>query len=108
MSLMVTKIRKGARRRVFLREWRKHLGLDAVRMAERLEIERESYYRLERQPYTLSAGELLELAEAMGIEPEQFFRPPEAQSLDAIAKDATPEQLSMMADVLRRVLGRAS
>lgn len=105
---MVTRIRKGAKRHVYLREWRKHKDVKAERLAERLEIERESYYRLEREPRKLSLGEVVELADALGIEPQQLFGPPEApESLDLIIQEAPQEQRDMALDIVKRLVGRA-
>lgn len=111
MSPMVTRIRKGAKPPVYLREWRKHLKLKAEAMAERLEIERESYYRLERNPKTFSLGEVVELADAMGIEPAFLFHPPpapERPSIDLLVKDAPDEQRALVVDLARRVVGQGS
>ncbi len=111
MSLMIERIRKGAKAHVYLREWREHLHLRAVDMAERLEIERESYYRLERNPKTLSVAEVVEIADHMGIDPQRLWEPPPERdappriSLDAIVKDAPEAQIEGLADMLRKVVG---
>jgi transcriptional regulator with XRE-family HTH domain len=107
------RIRKGAKPHVYLREWRKAKNVRAPDMADRLGIERESYYRLERKPYTLSVGELIELADALGITHDQLFRPPPEPglkprpSLDAIVEDTPDAQVEGLADMLRRAVGRA-
>lgn len=118
MSLMIERIRKGAKAHVYLREWREYLqktgktGLTAIAMAERLEIERESYYRLERNPKTLSVAEVAELADAMGIDPQRLWEPPPEvgkkvrPSLDAIVKGVDDEQAEGLADMLRRAVGQ--
>lgn len=111
MSQMITRIRKGAKAHVYLREWRKYKGVKATTMADRLEIERESYYRLERNPKTLSVAEVTELAEALGIDaPDMWGPPPEIgqpprTSLDAIVKDMPESQVAGFADMLRRAVG---
>lgn len=113
MSLMIDRIRKGARPHVYLREWRKARQLKAVDMAERLDIERESYYRLERKPYTLSVAELLELSDALGIPHHRLWEPPPASgirprvSLDAIVEGTPDAQVEGLADLLRRAVGKA-
>ena len=100
MSLMIDRIRKGAKPHVYLREWRKAKNVRAPDMAERLGIERESYYRLERQPFTLSIAELLVLADALGIGHQQLWEPPPAPgltprvSLDAIVA-GEPDTIEM-------------
>lgn len=112
MSLMIERIRKGAKPHVYLREWRKYKNVRATDMAERLEIERESYYRLERQPYTLSVAELVELAEALGIDHQQLWAPPPEPggrprvSLDAIVAGTPDAQVEGLADMLRRAVGK--
>lgn len=106
---MVTRIRKSVKARVYLREWRKKLGIDAVTLAGRLEIERESYYRLEREPLKLSAGELMKLEEAMNLAPGQLWRmpgTPEIPSLDEIVQNAPPDIRDMAADVVRRMVAK--
>lgn len=105
---MVTRIRKGARPRVFLREWRKHKGLDAVKLAGRLGIERESYYRLEREPQRINLGELEALADALGIEPASLWHPPTSPSLDAEVAGAPQEVRDTAFDIVRRLVGKAS
>jgi len=81
-------------------------------MAERLGIERESYYRLERQPHTLSVAELLELADALGIDHQRLWSPPPEPglvprpSLDEIVSDSTDAQVAGLADMLRRAVGK--
>lgn len=112
MSLMIDRIRRGARPHVYLREWRKAKGLKAPDMAERLGIERESYYRLERKPFTLSVAELLELADALGISHQRLWQlPPEPgiiprQSLDAIVEGQPDREVEGLADMLRRAVGK--
>lgn len=111
MSLMVTRIRRGAKAHVYLREWRKHLSLKAQAMADRLEIERESYYRLERNPRTLSLGEVVELADAMGIEPGRLFHPPHGDdrpSIDEIVADVPSADREVVVDLARSMQKRAA
>lgn len=107
-TAMVTRIRKSATRRVYLREWRKARGLEAVALASRLEIERESYYRLEREPHRLNLAELAAIADALGIEPEQLWRLPDSPSLDAIVSGASDDLRATAADIVRRLVGKAS
>lgn len=109
---MADRIRKGSQAQVFLREWRKAKNLRAPEMADRLGIERESYYRLERNPLTLSVAELLVLAEALGIPHQRLWEMPPAPglkprvSLDAIVRDVPDTQVEGLADMLRRAAGR--
>ncbi len=110
---MADRIRKGAKAHVYLREWRNFKNVRAVDMAERLGIERESYYRLERKPFTLNVRELIELSDALGIDHRRLFSPPPPPglqprvSLDEIVKDQPDSQVEGLADMLRRAVGRS-
>lgn len=62
---------------IYLREWRKFMGVKAVALAEALKIERESYYRLERETFRISLEEVTTLAGVIGIRPDQlWWHPP--------------------------------
>jgi hypothetical protein len=119
MSLMNDRIRKGAKPHVYLRPWRHYIQktvnptLNAPAMADRLGIERESYLRLERQPHTLSVAELVQIAEAFGIDHWRLWQPPPEigqkprVSLDAVVADEPDAQVEGFADMLRRAVGKA-
>jgi DNA-binding XRE family transcriptional regulator/DNA-binding transcriptional regulator YiaG len=57
-------------------EWRKFMEMKAIELAEALDIERESYHRLERNWWTISVGEIDILASALAIRPEQLWTAP--------------------------------
>lgn len=103
---MVTRIRKGVKPRLFLKEHREAKGVSAVVMAGRLGIERESVHRLERVGRAKAEVQAA-WADALGIEPAQLWRPPGQVSLDAIIKDAPEDVKSMAADIVRRLVGKA-
>lgn len=81
------------RRPFYLREWRKFMGARAVVLAEAIDVERESYYRLEKQWWTLSAGEMDILAEAIGIKPSQLWFPPPAPGSEVVSLDDMIEEM---------------
>ena len=95
---------KSAKRRLFLKEHRETRGISAQTMAEKLGIERESVYRLEREPWRVNSEKQADFAAALGIEPEELWRPPGVTSLDAIVKLASPEIRAMAADIVRRLV----
>lgn len=109
---MIDRIRKGAKPHVYLREWRKAKLFKGPQMAGFLGIARESYLRLEREPYTLSVGELIEIAEIFGIEHQRLWEPPPPPglrprpSLDAIVAAEPDSQVEGLADMLRRAVGK--
>jgi len=103
---MVTHIRKSARRRLFLKEHREAKGVSAEVMAGRLDIERESVYRLEREPWRVNSEKQAAYAAALDIEPEDLWRPPGTPSLDALISSAPDDLKAMAADIVRRLVAR--
>jgi DNA-binding XRE family transcriptional regulator len=106
---MVTRIHKGVKRRLFLKEHRKAKQMTAETMGGRLGLERESVHRLERYPERVTWEKQCAYAEALDIEPEELWQRPGTPSLDALAR-AAPEEtramaVEMAADILRRMAG---
>lgn len=66
VTAMVTKIYEKRLRRLYIKEWQDKWELTTEVMADRLEIARESYYRILREPHRINTERLEQLAEAMG------------------------------------------
>lgn len=104
---MVTRIYRH-RRRLFLKEHREARGISAEAMAGRLGIERESVYRLEREAMTRCTPEKqAAYAQALDVQPEELWHPPDATRLDPLIDGATEETKQMAADIVRRLIGRS-
>jgi DNA-binding XRE family transcriptional regulator len=90
------------RRPFYLREWRKFMGAKPNEIAEALGIERQSYYRLEVNWWTISTGEQDIICRVIGIKPSQLWFPPpkegqqERVSLDELLEDM-PENVQIAA-----------
>ena len=95
---------KRVKRRLFLKEHREAQGISASLMGEKLGIERESVYRLEREPWRVNSEKQAEYARALGIEPEELWRPPGTPSLDAMVQSAPEDIRAMAADIVRRLV----
>lgn len=101
VTVMVTKRRNTLKRPIYLREWRKHVGVKAAVLAEALEIEEKSYYRLEREAWRLDVPDLDILADVLKIQPHQFWRRPSTGkdnndiSLDQLIEDQ-PAAIKLM------------
>lgn len=110
VPIMVTKRRKP--RPLFIREWRKFMGTKVIDLAVALDIERESYYRLERIPHKFNNEEMVILADEMGVNPHQFwFHPPipgaKAKiSLDDLLEDAPEATQAMAIAALRGMVNK--
>lgn len=107
VASVVTRIHKHAKRRLFLKEHRKAKGISATTMAGRLGIERESVYRLEREPRRVNSEKQAEYADALGIEPEALWRLPGATSLDALVSEAPEDVKSMAVDIVARLVAKS-
>jgi transcriptional regulator with XRE-family HTH domain len=94
-------------RRIFLKEHREAKEISAETMAERLGIERESVYRLEKKREKISAEKLARYAAALGLQPEDLWRPPgSAPSLDSLLAAAPDDVRAMAADIVGRLVQR--
>jgi hypothetical protein len=87
------------------------MGTKAVEIAIALDIERESYYRLEREWWTISTGEQDIIAKTIGIKPSQLWFPPPAPGQERISLDdmleGMPEQMQQAAILaVRGIAGR--
>lgn len=101
------------RLKLYLREWRKFMGkVSAVDCAIALDIERESYLRLEREPWRITISELDIIAETIGVKASQLrFPPPEQgqpvpQSLDEMIEDQPDMVREMAFGAISRLIGK--
>lgn len=104
VTAMVTRIHKGVRARLFLREHREAKGVSAEQMAGRLGIERESVYRLEREQERMDPQKQANYAAALGIAPEALWRPPGVPSIDELLSGAPDDVKTMAADIVQRLV----
>lgn len=88
------------------------MGTKAVDLAVALDIERQSYYRLEKNWHTINQGELQILADTIGVEPNQFWFPPpqskyvEKVSLDDLLEDVPEEVQALARNAVRGMIGK--
>lgn len=87
------------------------MGTKATDLAFALDIERESYYRLEKNWWTINAGEMDIIAQTIGIKPSQLWFPPPAPGQEVVSLDdlieEMPEQLQQAAIMaVRGMAGR--
>jgi hypothetical protein len=119
VTAMVTRPRKpigrppvSRARPVFVRGWRRYMGVKAIECAIALDIERESYLRLERTPYKFNNGEMAALAATIGINPDQFwFQPPEPGqerrfSVDDALDELEGDNRELIVKAIRGMIGK--
>lgn len=110
--LSIPKKREPHRVKLFFREWRKFMGVSAPAVAEALDIERESYLKIERETWRASYADAIIIAKAVGVHVSQLQFPPPREgqpapeSADALLEGA-PENVRQMAfAALRGMIGR--
>lgn len=102
-----TKIRKGARAHLYIKEHMDKLGVSDEMMAGRLGVARETVWRRYSEQNRLNPAKIAEFANALGFEEvTPLYFPPDVPSLDEIAAGAEPEHREMVADVVRRLMGK--
>lgn len=102
---MVTSIHKHVKPRLYLRENRRAKGLSATQVAGRMDMERESVLRLERETWRCSPDKQAQYAAAIGVDPRDLWNPPSAgPSIDAIVQNEPDEVRHMAVDIVRRLV----
>jgi len=69
------------------------MGTKPTDCAEAIDVERQSYHRLEKNWWTLSTGEIEILARIIGVKPSQFWFPPPAPGHEHVSLDEMVEDL---------------
>ena len=115
---MVTRIRRGARPHLYVKEWREERGLSLedlggrIRLqdkdGEKVGVERNTVWRWENEPHRLNPEKMAAIADALDLEPEELWRPPGRRSLDAIASGASDDVQDTLVDIVTRLTKRAS
>lgn len=83
-------------------------GLSDERAAGRLGVSRETVWKWRTQQDRLTPSKMAALASVLDIEPEELYRLPDRPSLDAMVKDQPEDIQNMAADIVRRLISRAS
>lgn len=87
------------------------MGTKPIDLAEALDIERQSYHRLEKNWWTINLGELDIICKTIGIKPSQLRFPPPAKgqpepiSVDDLMEDI-PEDMQPAAILALRGMAR--
>lgn len=107
---MATRIREGSRFHLYITEWFEERGLNDEQVANRLDppVDRATVFRWRKEQHRLNPEKIGKLAHALDLEPEELYRPPGRPSIDAILRDADDNTRDMAADIVRRMVGKAS
>lgn len=91
---------------LFLKEHRKAKGISPERMAELLGIDRVSVHRLERELQRMDPAKQKAYADAIGVRPEDLWRPPDTPSLDSLVAGQPRDVQQMALDIISRLVKR--
>jgi hypothetical protein len=85
------------------------MGAKSIDCAVALDIERESYLRLERTPEKFNNAEMAVLADVIGVKPHQFWFPPPEPGQQRVSLDDLMEDMpeSMVQAAILAVRGMA-
>jgi transcriptional regulator with XRE-family HTH domain len=87
--------------RHYLREWRQKRGLTQEQVAEAMGTHRGMISRYESSQRGLTLEVQFRLMEVLDIMPAQFFSPPDEPSLDAMLRNASPDDRRLVHDVVQ-------
>lgn len=88
---MVTRVGRRSPRRLYIREWREARGLTQEQLADRTDTTKSTISKYERGALRLDTAVMADLAWALGIGEEDLFHHPDAPSVNALLKDASPQ-----------------
>ena len=100
----------GQKRRLhlYIKEHRERMGLTQEQVGLRRGVSKGTVSRWETQQHRLNPEKIAAIADALGIEPDQLWRPPGDESLDAMVKDAPDELRKTAIDIVRRLVRQVS
>lgn len=93
--------------RIYLAEWREHFGFTQKELAEKVSVKDMTVSRWERTTRKLNTVKLDKLANALGIEPVDFYRSPDVPSVDAMLRNL-PESVRRQAIAIIETLSKTN
>jgi IS30 family transposase len=104
---MVTGIRKGSRRHLYMVEWREHQVVSAEKIAERLNVTRQTIHKWEREQQRMNPAKQSAYAEAIGISAQDLWRRPSRPSVDGMLDKVPDDQVQNVVELVTVFLRRA-
>lgn len=106
---MVTRIRRGARPRFYIKEHREAQGLTLDQLAGRVGVERNTIWRWENDQRQVTPDKAAALAEALDLGHwSDLTRLPGVRSLDAMLADQPEDLREAVLDIAQRLIRRAN
>jgi transcriptional regulator with XRE-family HTH domain len=95
-------------RHFYLAEWLEYRGLSDQAVGDRMGIARETVWRWRVGDRRPRHELLIQLAQILEIELEQFWQPPSRPSLDALLKHAPDDEHARAYDIVQRLIRKSS
>lgn len=92
------------RRKLYMKEWMEFLNVSDRDLASRLDTSETTVFRWYDQPRRLDPDKIIQVAEALFIEPADLFRPPGRPSIDGMLREASEKQHEDTADFVKRYI----
>ncbi|HLH92098.1 MAG TPA: helix-turn-helix transcriptional regulator [Xanthobacteraceae bacterium] len=89
---------------LYIQEHMQARGLSDEKVGEILGVARETIWRRRTEQHRLNPKKIAELAHAIGVEPEDLYRPPDRPSVDAMLKDVDQATFETSVDIVRRLI----
>ena len=89
---------------LFISEWFKHLGVNDAQIAAKIGVNRETVFRWRKEQWRLNPEKIRQIANTLGIKPEQLWHPPTRESIDNLLDGTDEETRKMVTDVVRRMV----
>jgi len=85
-----------------------HRGVSDGVMAGRLGVTRETVWKRYTDQKRLDPGKIAEFADALDMDARELLYPPGTKSLDAMVEGADAATRQMAADIVQRMMNKAS
>ena len=108
VSAMATRIGKGRRQHLYIREWMEFRSLSDETLANRMNVARQTVYRWRKEQWRLDPDKITAIAEALDTDPRSLWGPPTRPSIDAITKGLPDEIHGDVVEFAQRLRRRAS
>lgn len=105
-TMEAERIRKHALPHLYISEWIKAKHLSDERVAARMGVDRSTIYRWRHEQWRLDHPKMSALADALGINVEDLYRPPTRPSIDAVLANAPDEIYETTLELARRLTRR--
>lgn len=104
--MATTRIRKGTRTHLYIKERMEARGVDDKVVANRIGVARETVWRWRTEQHRLNPEKIAALASALDCEPWELYFLPDRRSIDKLVSEADADTQQTAYDVVERMIAR--